>query len=926
MTANTNSNQALGANPVPSLLDLPDEDVHAALASLDWDLTTARTDALTHGVHSYPAKFIPQLPARIIGALSEPGDLVVDPFAGGGTTGVEAMRLGRRFVGVDANPVAILLGNVKTTPLTRFDLDEVEAIAADATALVHKQLRRRGDQVPAIPNLEKWYAPQVVTCLSMLRALISATPEGAARNIAFAAFANTAARMSYQESETRYVSKPRHIDGRAPIHSFTAELDRMVARVRSLDGLPADGLNFRVGDARQREDFPLSCGSAGLVVTSPPYPNAYDYHLYHRFRIFWLGADPKNLRRVEIGSHLKHQTDVDPPAAYEADMASVLENVHEILQPGRYAVFVVGDGIYKGETYRTAERLSEIAISHGWKALSPITRRLPATRRAVTAAGRRLQTEEIVLLRKPTRPTWALPIEPNYKRFPYELDLARRELLALTGMDLAGEHTPDVSEAAVSGLTAAVAQSAFWHGIDIDGLGPTATTQRLLEDPTGGKRKNSTYATHGLHRYKGKFYPQLAKALINLSSIEHPSPLLLDPFGGSGTVMLESVLSGRDAWSIDCSPLATAVAQTKVDILQVPPGELMTQVQAWIDRLTTLDARAAIEWNQFKEATHDELESWFAPAVLAKLSFLLKSLREAHDTRIIAFGEVLVSDLIREVSHQDPRDLRIRRRSDPLDDAPVLELFIERLKSASFKIAAYHSIGSTLRPPLGSGRAVLGTSASSDAYKELNRRIDCVVSSPPYATALPYIDTDRLSLAAVYGYDKGARKFLEQRLIGSRETTRAEQREMEELIRTGLTDELPPSTASFLQELLDATQRDNSAGFRKQQLPTVLTKYFRGISAVLSQMRPHLMPGAHLWFVLGDSRTTIGGRKWTVPTVEEFQSIAKHAGLDLIEKIPITVTRENVIHAHNTITENAVVHLQTPLSGESKYRPLSSPT
>src|SRR6059058_4385090 len=89
------------AGDLPCLLDVTDNvELHRVLALLDWDLADANTDEFTHGVHPYPAKFIPQLPARFIAALSRPGDLVVDPFAGGGTAGVESLRLGRRFVGL----------------------------------------------------------------------------------------------------------------------------------------------------------------------------------------------------------------------------------------------------------------------------------------------------------------------------------------------------------------------------------------------------------------------------------------------------------------------------------------------------------------------------------------------------------------------------------------------------------------------------------------------------------------------------------------------------------------------------------------------------------------------------------------------------------------------------------------------------------
>src|SRR5438128_5127410 len=70
-----------------------------------------------HGYHRYPAKFIPQLVCRLIETYSDPGDLVGDPFLGSGTTGIEALRLGRRFWGSDISQVALLISRAKCIPL-----------------------------------------------------------------------------------------------------------------------------------------------------------------------------------------------------------------------------------------------------------------------------------------------------------------------------------------------------------------------------------------------------------------------------------------------------------------------------------------------------------------------------------------------------------------------------------------------------------------------------------------------------------------------------------------------------------------------------------------------------------------------------------------------------------------------------------------
>ena len=75
-----------------------------------------RESSHTHSIYSYPAKFLSHLPRGLIVKLSKnEGDLICDPFSGGGTTGLEAMLLNRRFIGYDINPFGILVSKVKTT-------------------------------------------------------------------------------------------------------------------------------------------------------------------------------------------------------------------------------------------------------------------------------------------------------------------------------------------------------------------------------------------------------------------------------------------------------------------------------------------------------------------------------------------------------------------------------------------------------------------------------------------------------------------------------------------------------------------------------------------------------------------------------------------------------------------------------------------
>src|SRR5262245_57056681 len=96
------------------------------LIQVDWDFKTAKTTYLTHGLHPYPAKYIPQIPHSLIDELSVYGETVADIFCGSGTTLVEANLLGRNSIGIDANPLACLISEAKTT---RFEFGDENVLS-----------------------------------------------------------------------------------------------------------------------------------------------------------------------------------------------------------------------------------------------------------------------------------------------------------------------------------------------------------------------------------------------------------------------------------------------------------------------------------------------------------------------------------------------------------------------------------------------------------------------------------------------------------------------------------------------------------------------------------------------------------------------------------------------------------------------------
>src|SRR5271157_1543617 len=83
--------------------------------------------SFTHNFYRYPARCSDEFAREVIREFASPGQIVLDPFAGGGTTVVESLALGRRSIGVDINELACFVSQVKTTPLSRGDRFDIEA-------------------------------------------------------------------------------------------------------------------------------------------------------------------------------------------------------------------------------------------------------------------------------------------------------------------------------------------------------------------------------------------------------------------------------------------------------------------------------------------------------------------------------------------------------------------------------------------------------------------------------------------------------------------------------------------------------------------------------------------------------------------------------------------------------------------------------
>ena len=898
--------------------------VFACLKRLDWAFTDDQTQFLTHDLHPYPAKFIPQIPGTIISRLSRPGDCVLDPFGGSGTTALEAVRLGRRAISLDANPVATLIGRVKTAKENKVRFaeingfharlkEELQSLPKNPKELVNEYSR----YIPEIPNREKWFPDSSCGELALIKARIASLDSPEAKEVALLALSRIALRASYQDSETRYKSVPRDIPSRKTLTDYLKELESVREAIARTDASIRYGVTtFFTADVRTIGNDVLPNGVADLIVTSPPYGNANDYHLYHRFRLLWLGFDPKLLASVEIGSHLKHQREGSGFASYLADMESALNTIRRLLRPGRYAALVIGSSIYAGKDYDSAKEIQAVALKNGFDASAVISREIHKTKRSFVPAARRAREESILFIRKEAKPVSLSLYPPPYKLWPYEEVLRARETTQLTrGVSVKGKARAGTIHGVVNcNDYPACRQLVFSHSIQNDGGATEPTWQAILENGAAqnpAARKDPKYVTHGLHPYKGKFYPQLAKGLLNIVD-PIPGALTFDPFCGSGTTLLEGYLNGLRPVGMDMNPVAALIARAKVGILDVAPDIVTEACTSVLDMLECSPQRPSGELSEFNVDCLDEIGRWFAAPVAQKINWSLRQIRKLSVGHVRAFLEATLSSIIRDVSQQEPTDLRVRYRKSFLKDADVYGLFKDALKTQLKRLEKFWSVRGYSPHRFYSATVGLGDSRDLSSLKGIGLNegsVDLVVTSPPYATALPYIDTDRLSLLTIVGLSSTERRPIEYSLIGSREITNKERREI--LDESTESSPIPEPIRRFVATLADGIATTES-GFRKQNMPALLLRFFADMQSVLANTHALLKPGASAMVVIGDNTMEVDDNKIVIPTTDFVAEVARHVGFCEHERIDISVTTENLVHIKNAITKNVVLWLKKP--------------
>lgn len=377
--------------------ELPPSSARTRLESVDWSFRERQRAHAIEAIHPYPAKFIGEIPRALMLSLPCPtGTLVFDPFAGSGTTLLEAQRLGLPSVGVDLNPIACLIARVKTGTRPATLSDTARTLSANAS---RSSAKRTWD----IPNVDHWFKPEIQSAIvALLNELGSVTDQGTHDALRLA-LSSILVRVSNQESDTRYAAIEKNV-GRADVFTgFVAAAEKLDKALASRD--------WHIDPAKVVEANTLTIspehlgGKVGLVITSPPYPNAYEYWLYHKYRMWWLGFDPLAVKEQEIGARAhffkrNHHTEEH----FWVQMRHTFKLISKVLVNGGYACFVIGRSKIHGKIIDNADIIQAVAAEIGFSDIARIERTISSTRKSFNLSHANIKTETVLVLQK-TR-TW----------------------------------------------------------------------------------------------------------------------------------------------------------------------------------------------------------------------------------------------------------------------------------------------------------------------------------------------------------------------------------------------------------------------------------------------------------------------------------------------------------------------------------------
>jgi len=342
------------------------------IKSMDWETVITKGNKKIHDIHPYFAKFPSEIPSYFIKLLTLQGDTVLDPYCGSGTTLVEAKRLNRNSIGIDANPISCLMSKVKTYYLGNSEIEKIYELLN----LIENSKINYGDTTNSISfhNKDYWFDTHVQEEIEYILSKINNINNNKFQDILNLALSRIIVKSSNQQGESRYKRVQKNIKKGETIQMFIDHARYIIESLFNFNSKLSGKPTVKVYNKDTRDIIFLEPQSVNLIVTSPPYLNSWDYGLYHKFRFKWLNLDVNAYEKIEIGRHLRREGDVID--RYKEDMGACLNGFSRVLKRKAYCVIVNANSMVNSIQIDTNQIITECAQNYGLRLIESFDKKV----------------------------------------------------------------------------------------------------------------------------------------------------------------------------------------------------------------------------------------------------------------------------------------------------------------------------------------------------------------------------------------------------------------------------------------------------------------------------------------------------------------------------------------------------------------------
>ena len=403
-----------------------------------WDYSGEKTKSFTHGLHTYPAMFIPQVARRLLQKYSKKGDTICDILCGSGTALVESKVLSRNAYGIDLNPLAIFLAKVKTIALNPSLLNNRYFQLLNRI----EKIKDESIKKPDFFNVDFWFKKDVAIKLAKIKKAINEIEQESQKNFFLVAFSETV-RLSSNTKNGEFKLVKIHeekLKDYSPdvLGIFKKKVESNILKMEEFYKNYDKNTWIKIIYGDSSKENGIKENSIDCIITSPPYGDSRTtvaYGQFSRLSAQWLdlledpdtasGVDNEllggktvkelkhNLNSNYLNMILKEISNKDEKRAKEVlsffiGLEKCLRQAFKILKPNKYFCVVIGNRLVKQVRIPTDFIIAELCENIGFTCEDIFVRnipgkRMPSKNSPSNVTGHTEETmlkESIVILRK----------------------------------------------------------------------------------------------------------------------------------------------------------------------------------------------------------------------------------------------------------------------------------------------------------------------------------------------------------------------------------------------------------------------------------------------------------------------------------------------------------------------------------------------